>query len=169
MSRRNIIGFSGAHGTGKTTAAYRYAGEQKLANPTKKIILLNETARECPLPINRGASRHAQVWIFAVQLAAEIEAANAYDIVIADRTAADVAAYTFALGYFDEARGMTFILRNHAAAYYRRIFFHTIKNNPFCYNDGVRDQDESFRACVEESMKCIYARILPDNDMLTKL
>jgi len=87
------IALIGTHGTGKTTLLYSLAAELK-----KKGIdvgMVSETARKCPLPINRNTSFDAQLWIMTAQISKELETLKKYGHVICDRSVLD--AYVYAL------------------------------------------------------------------------
>jgi len=81
----------------------------------------------------------------------EIEMMSKYDIIIADRSCIDAIGYTKALGFFDLAEAMLDIARIHATAY-KKIFFRLRKNNPYNYDDGLRDTDDGFRRDVEDAI-----------------
>ena len=74
--KSNIIAFSGAHGTGKTTAVYDLAA--KLKKNGVNVGIITETARECPFPVMSSGCHvppeYSQLWIFNRQMQAEIEA-----------------------------------------------------------------------------------------------
>jgi len=81
------VAFIGTHGVGKTTLCYEIAARLKRRNVD--VELVREIARTCPLAINQDTTLEAQAWILHTQIAAEIAASNANDVVIADRSALD--------------------------------------------------------------------------------
>jgi hypothetical protein len=92
------IAFSGAHGTGKTTAARSLV--KLLRKEGYGGTLVAATARYCPFPINREATPEAQKWIWDRQVEAEAEAMShgerqGLEFVVCDRTIMDSLCYTF--------------------------------------------------------------------------
>ena len=55
------IAISGSHGTGKSSYVYKKAQEEKIENPTKRISIVSEVARDCPFPINKTATEQSQL------------------------------------------------------------------------------------------------------------
>jgi hypothetical protein len=86
------IGIIGTHGVGKTTlAAQMFAHGSRTG---KKVKLIHEVARSCPLPLNDQFSIEAAVWITSKHLSLEIAAAADKDsIVICDRSCFDPMVY----------------------------------------------------------------------------
>lgn len=154
-----LIGITGTHGTGKTQAALYMAQRLKIDNPYLRIGLIMETAAECPLPINQAGSADSQTWLFAEQLRRELDALRHYDLIVCDRTPADVIAYTWCLGLEPLALAMTRMSRDHIAAHYQKMYFRTLLNNDWCVNDGRRDMDLDFRAAVESELTSTYRRL----------
>jgi len=85
------IGFMGTHGTGKTTRARAMAAQLKAKDPAKRLTLLSDVARSCPLPVNEKTSDLARRWIFHRQMTREVECVAQNDIVVCDRTILDMA------------------------------------------------------------------------------
>ncbi|MDR1040157.1 MAG: ATP-binding protein [Deltaproteobacteria bacterium] len=91
------VAFSGAHSTGKTTAARSLL--KLLQKEGYRGTLVTETARSCPFPINREATPEAQKWIWERQIGAEAEAVRdgekaGLDVVVCDRTILDSLCYS---------------------------------------------------------------------------
>jgi GTPase SAR1 family protein len=85
------VGLFGAQGTGKTTAMR--AVYQALLKKNVPAVMVTETARRCPHPINEGTGYEAQRWIQAEQLRCESEACKEEAVVLTDRTSIDHMAY----------------------------------------------------------------------------
>jgi len=151
------IAISGTHGTGKTTLAYAKAKALKLANPTKTVVLLQEVAAECPLPINRDTTMESQLWILGQQLKREVELSARFDILVCDRTIFDILAYTH---YVDPrlGRGLFRALLPYARTY-NVIYFKHLKGNDFLQDDGLRDTDPAFRRFIDECLASMYSVI----------
>ncbi|MBL0169720.1 MAG: AAA family ATPase [Gemmatimonadaceae bacterium] len=92
--RRVKVAFVGTHGVGKTTLCFDLAAQLKRLDLGVDIV--KEVARRCPLPINEGTTYDAQAWILHTQIAEEIEAAAAYEVVVCDRSVLDNYAYLVA-------------------------------------------------------------------------
>jgi GTPase SAR1 family protein len=92
--RRLKVAFVGTHGVGKTTLCYDLASQLKRLDLGVEIV--KEVARRCPLPINEETTPDAQGWIVHTQIAEEIAAAAAYEVVICDRSVLDNYAYLVA-------------------------------------------------------------------------
>ncbi|MEQ1692336.1 MAG: AAA family ATPase, partial [Gemmatimonas sp.] len=92
--RRLKVAFVGTHGVGKTTLCFDLAAQLKRLDLGVDIV--KEVARRCPLPINESTTYDAQAWILHTQIAEEIEAAAAYEMVVCDRSVLDNYAYLVA-------------------------------------------------------------------------
>lgn len=77
----------GTHGVGKTTLCFELAARLKRRGLDVEIV--REVARRCPLPINQQTTVRAQEWILLTQMALEIEATAAHEIVLCDRSVLD--------------------------------------------------------------------------------
>jgi predicted ATPase len=158
-----IIAYSGAHGTGKTTSVYGMAERLKKAGVSGgNVGIILETARLCPLPVLSAscqrATEGAQRWIFARQLQAEEETCAQFGTVVSDRSLVDCIAYTRHFGYYalaDTMEAMTFPV----IARYRKIIFKRIIGNDFAVDDGFRDLDYTTRSRIERIMLAIYRRM----------
>ncbi len=77
----------GTHGVGKTTLCFELAA--RLKRRSLDVEIVREVARRCPLPINQQTTVRAQEWILLTQMALEIEASAAHEIVLCDRSVLD--------------------------------------------------------------------------------
>ncbi|MBT7263981.1 MAG: ATP-binding protein, partial [Waddliaceae bacterium] len=83
---------TGTHGAGKTTLCYLLAAYFKQQQHNVKV--LNETARQCPFPINEVANNNTELWIVHSQIVKELDAeAQHYDAIITDRCPMDPLVY----------------------------------------------------------------------------
>ena len=158
-----IIAFTGAHGTGKTTAVYGLAERcKRRGDSCGNVGIVLETARRCPMPIFSTAcgkpSPETQMWIFGKQLQEEAEACFHYDLVICDRTLVDCIAYTRFLGYYMLAESMEQLAIS-IMGRYRQIVFRHIYGNDFLVDDGLRALDREDRERIEKIMLRIYKRM----------
>lgn len=151
-----IIAVTGSHGTGKTTYSYEVAQKLKMDKPFLKVGLLSENVIHCPFPINGNTTICSQRWIFTNQLQAELDYISKYDLVISDRSVVDAIAYTAVAGFSSEARAMLEMAKLHIVLY-DRLYFKTVKNNPFMFEDKLREsKDKKFRLDIEKSLLELY-------------
>lgn len=166
-----IIAFSGAHGTGKTTAMYLFAHKYKKEHPTESITIISEVARTCPMPINKTASRHAQWWIFNTFNNKLIEAQHKnINTVITDRSHYDIIAYT----QYQQTHNnkclkkdinlMLSITKTLWESLYDKIFLHHPNKNGYLTNDGIRDTSKYYQDCID-----FYITSLCLNNIKTKI
>lgn len=152
-----IIAFTGAHGTGKTTSVYDYAGEIKKQG-AYEIGIITETARRCPFPIfGKGSqsSVEAQLWIFSEQIRCELDSILNYEITISDRTVVDVIAYSMLAGLPDLARDQIAMARHHVGIY-DTIFIKPVSGNGFLREDGIRSTDRQLQIDTERILIDVY-------------
>lgn len=153
-----IIVFSGAHGTGKTTAAFNLAAKLKMKT-TYDVRVRTELSRDCPYQIcarvdgrDVQAQKEAQWWIFANQILRDLDAAQFNGVVIHDRGLADVIAYTSALGWHDMAYAMITVARQmDIKRLYDVVIFKPIVEARLV-DDGLRALDQDFQRRVEEAL-----------------
>lgn len=82
---------TGTHSTGKSEALSNLAGRL----PGRRLTVVTESARDCPLALNRDQNLLSTTWLFAAQLQSEIEAHvhPEADLVGCDRGVPDILAY----------------------------------------------------------------------------
>lgn len=158
-----IIVYTGTHGTGKTTAASKRVDALRVEQPDADIVLVEESARLCPYPINLDGTLLSQRWIFARQMERELSAlAGSPDFIIMDRCVVDVAAYTSTLdrpGCYAHAEAMLALCGEHVAIYDEVIFLATHNNNHW-HPDGVREaRNAQWRNQVEWQLLEFYRRL----------
>jgi thymidylate kinase len=149
---KNIIAFSGTHGTGKSSAAYKFTADLKLN--TFNVIVIDEFARECPLPINKCANQDTQYWLICSQIKRELEVANKYDYIISDRSIFDSLAYGLVLNILDES--LAYFIANYLNLKYKHILLLDPSSFNYSTNDGTRDLDPLFRLKVHERLLYLY-------------
>ena len=161
--RGHIIAYTGAHGTGKTFAAMARAREIKETHPELLVYLKQENTAFCPAPVNGRSRPESALWIFGQALQRDIELLARFDIVVADRTVVDAAAYAMASGFFEVAGDITRLAAHHMHRY-REIHFHTIAANDHLHADGFRDTRQAWRRQVERDLLNLYSRLGLDAD-----
>ncbi len=157
-----IVAFSGAHGTGKTTAVYEMATNLKKNQQTEVGVIL-EVARQCPYPIiskeSSTTTKESQLWIFTAQIQAEMNAQRRYGCVVSDRTIIDTIAYTAASGMYGLAYAMKALAGEYARTAYKEIHFRTINEHDYLVDDGIRNLNYDFRREVESAMLSLYSEL----------
>jgi nicotinamide riboside kinase len=144
------VALSGTHGTGKSTLAYKLAALLKVKGFS--TILVDEMARECPLPINMQATTATQLWILAAQMKRELELLGRYDYVICDRTLVDTLAYATVLGQWVPVESyLDYVKHTYDSIY---LLDHTSFN--YQIDDGVRHMDPRFRKDVAYTLIDLY-------------
>lgn len=155
-----LISFSGSHGTGKSTAAYEKAVHLKILHPDKSIYALCDQEALCPYPINKRTTPAGQLWIFTRQINQELFYLSKFDIVVTDRTAVDIIAYTMVAGFSMLASDMFVLAQTHILRY-QEIIFRKIVTNEFCCQDGIREStDGQYRQQVEDTMLDYYRELI---------
>jgi nicotinamide riboside kinase len=141
------IAFIGTHGTGKTTSAYRLAGDLKRQGVNAEILY--EVARKCPLPINEARTPSAQRWIVLAQIIAELEfEKSAPEILVCDRSVLDNYAYFVSAFGHDEA--LDAIVKSHIKTY--DLLFRTKPLPGKIEADSVRSTDKEFQELVDKTV-----------------
>jgi thymidylate kinase len=132
------IGLIGSHGVGKTSLAFLIASELKREGFNVNVI--TELIRECPLPINKNATKNTFLWLFSSQIKKEIEFTNQKGLqyLICDRTVYDPVIYASSLNLIGDNikvwQIMDFITN---LWHYDYLFF--IPINKELKKDGFRD------------------------------
>lgn len=139
------IAFIGSHGVGKTTLCYGLAARLKARDVSLDIV--GETARRCPLPINRDTTSAAQAWILHTQIAEELLAGTRHDVVICDRSVLDNFVYLLiAAGPQASLEGLvTFWTQTYSLLVHVPII---AEPQP----DGLRSTDPVFQRAVDERL-----------------
>jgi len=150
------IAFTGSHRTGKTTATFSMCEKMKLQNPTAKVGILYDVNRFAP-KFNKDATELSQLWIFGTRLTKETELDIAYNILVCDRTIFDNIAYTYYMGFKELGDETLKIAKRTFLKTYDTIFFKSIKNNQFVFDNGYSDtKDTEYRNRIEEILLDIY-------------
>lgn len=140
------IALIGSHGVGKTTLAFELAARLKRLD--RRVELVTEVARDCPLPINRDTTLDAQSWILHMQCAKEIAAGAKGEIVVCDRSVLDNYAYlAHAAGRQPEVEAWV----RRWCSTYAAFFQVPIWRAPSF--DGTRDTDDVFQREIDATIK----------------
>jgi predicted ATPase len=151
---------TGTHGCGKSTLSHRICSELKKSG--YNAIVLSETARESPFPINHGQTVDSTLYIALKQAVKELEAiAHGYQYLVLDRGVLDSFVYSEATRR-EEISAVEVGLREAFKVWtgtYDDIIFVKGEGNGALQADGVRDTDIEFARRVE----CLFERLLMEN------
>lgn len=142
------IALCGTHGIGKTTALYRIA--YTLKKYGYNVHTINETARSCPLPINKEATIDTQKWILGKQLMLESELQykkDKIDFILCDRSILDVFIYGFLIDP-DFSKSIEPLMKEHMKTF--DLILHLQKDDSHFRNDGERCIDSHFRNKINQ-------------------
>ncbi len=81
-----------------------------------------------------------------------------YDVVVSNRTAVDIIAYTEAAGHHFLAASMTALVRNHMHRY-KEIGLNTLEHDPTPFGGNEADTDIAFLYKVEQKMVELYQQL----------
>ncbi|MCW4008932.1 MAG: ATP-binding protein [Candidatus Bathyarchaeota archaeon] len=157
MKRAFKIAFSGAHGTGKTTAVNRFV-EAALKRGFDAAANI-ESSRRCPFAVNEFGSGEAQTWIMMDQIIQETLLQN-HMIAVLDRCVFDHVAYARWLHKHGRLTGKqlsfleTTALKWAYAYPYNIIVLLTPVKPP--RNDGFRSTNAKFQREVDDEIRRIY-------------
>ncbi|MFC5396837.1 ATP-binding protein [Bosea vestrisii] len=83
---------TGAYSTGKTSLANRLQADLLLKG--RSVAFVSDTARTCPLPLNKNQTDETSLWLIATQVSREIvEQAGNAELLICDRGVPDILAH----------------------------------------------------------------------------
>jgi len=138
------IAFIGTHGSGKTTLAHELV--VKLKKKSKNVEFLPEIVRDCPFPVNEGATKKAQLWVLFMQIIKEFEKEEKADFLICDRSILDP--YVYYVRKFGRLKFIEPLVINHLKTYDLLIKV-PIREN-FLINDNFRSIDKKFQKEIDE-------------------
>jgi len=146
---------TGTHGCGKSTLAHRICSELKRSG--HNAIVLSETARESPFPINKGQTLDSTLFIALRQAVKELEAlAHGYTHLVLDRGVLDSFVYSAATrpGPMSELEAA---IRNAFGTWSRQGYDQVIllRCDPEgaasgLQADGVRETDSAFAQKIDQ-------------------
>lgn len=156
------ISFTGTHGTGKTTNVLQTALDFKMNFPKYNIEVFTENAKYSPYKINKEACEESQLWIFTNQIQQELYLLSKSDILITDRTCIDSIAYSYRRGFKQLANKKLELVKSYIHSY-DIIYFKSILNNNYCFEDNTRiHNDDTFREEIEEILLELYHKLSRD-------
>lgn len=165
---------TGTHGSGKSTLSHRICSELKKAG--YNAIVISETARESPFPINQGQTLYTTLYIALKQAVKELEAiAHGYTYLVLDRGVLDSFMYSDAtrpgdIGVLEQSLRNAFIQWTNN---YDDIIFVKSAKTGQLHDDGVRDTNVDFAKKIENLFENLLfthfqnkVRILEHEEML---
>lgn len=169
------VGVCGSHGVGKTTFLKDLT--TSLEEQKYKPILVEEVARECPLPINEDVFLASETWITLTQITHEMEVMyspayknDSYAVLLTDRTILDQ--YAYALSFMHRKRkqfvGVKLIqnLLNYWIRTYNLVFHLKPLPTP-PVDDGVRSIDPLWQQEIDRIInRLILQYKLHDNSLV---
>jgi hypothetical protein len=142
-SRCLKIAFIGTHGVGKTTLCFELAARLKRLD--RRVDMVKEVARSCPLPLNRDTTVDAQSWILHTQVAREIETAQNQDFLVCDRSVLDN--YAYLVAKFGRRSSLDTVVADWLKTYTLLAWVPVVEMPRF---DGVRDTDLTYQRRMHE-------------------
>jgi thymidylate kinase len=159
---------TGTHGCGKSTLSHRICSELKRSG--HNAIVVSETARECPFPINKGQTVDSTLFIALRQAVKELEAiAHGYSHLVLDRGVLDSFIYSEATrqGPISELEGaIKEALETWSRQEYTQVIFLRCDSRDApqaLKEDGIREIDQAFAQKIDELFEqSMAAQIFPD-------
>jgi nicotinamide riboside kinase len=139
------VAFIGTHGVGKTTLCFELAARLKRLD--RRVDMVKEVARGCPLPLNRDTTVEAQAWILHTQIAREIETSRDQDVLVCDRSVLDN--YAYMVAKFGRIQPYDLMVSRWLDSYTLLAWAPVLEDPRF---DGVRDTDRSYQRRIEDEI-----------------
>ena len=167
------VGVTGAQNSGKTCFINDIA--DSLEKQGRKTIILNETARACPLPINEKCFLSTQLWLALSQITKEIEMSfsKKYDdenaVLLTDRAILDNYAYALSFEirkrkHFAGAQILKNILPYWARSY-DTVFYLKPLPQPIT-DDGVRSIDPGWQREIDRIISSTIQHYRLNNNLV---
>lgn len=148
------LAFIGSHGVGKTALCYGLAAHLKKIDMT--VGLVQEVARDCPMPINRDTTLNAQLWILHTQVAREIAAAERNRVVVCDRSVLDN--YAYLVHQVGRRHELDLLVAEWLKSYTLLVKVPLWQKPRF---DGVRATDLTFQEEIDREVDRLVAELHP--------
>jgi len=148
------LAFIGSHGVGKTALCYGLAAHLKKIDRT--VGLVQEVARDCPMPINRDTTLNAQLWILHTQIAKEIAAAERNSVVVCDRSVLDN--YAYLVHQVGRRRDLDLLVAEWLESYTLLIKVPIWQRPRY---DGVRATDITFQEEIDRQVDALLSEMNP--------
>jgi predicted ATPase len=161
MSGCTVVALEGSHGTGKSTLAHALVSLYK----TRSVhaALVSETARRSAFVdavVIHGAGKfsvEAELHLFATQIAEEQLSARQHELIICDKTIANVVGYAkMLIPEEDGSRQLVRAMSNFAASYsgfYDRVIYMSEFYDPARTKDPYRPNDLRFQKTADQFIR----------------
>jgi hypothetical protein len=144
------IALIGTHGVAKTTTVYGIGYRLKQMRYDTDIVY--ETARKCPLPINRKGSVNSQKWIIGKLLELESLIDPTIDFAICDRTLLDTYVYSLRTNRKFAKSFLPFAIEHMKT--YDYIFYLPIKGK-YLKGDSKRSANKQYQIEIDQGIRDI--------------
>lgn len=148
------IAFIGSHGVGKTALCYGLAAHLKKIDFT--VGLVQEVARDSPLPINRDTTLNAQLWILHTQISREIAATERNRAVVCDRSVLDN--YAYLVHQVGRRKELDLMVEEWLTTYVLLVKVPIWQRPRF---DGVRATDQNFQQEIDAQVDALVDEMNP--------
>ena len=142
------VAFIGTHGVGKSALCFALAAHLKRIDIP--VGLVQEVARDCPMPINRETTLAAQSWILHTQIAREIAAAEKNQAVVCDRSVLDN--YAYLVHRVGRRKSLDPLVREWLSGYTLLVKVPIWQRPRF---DGVRATDVDFQREIDAEVEAL--------------
>lgn len=145
--------YTGAHGTGKSTAALQRASEIKSLDRKLSVKVIEENIREIErvCKFNRNTPEFQKL-VFVDHLHKELLFEGLYDVLVCDRTAIDTLVYGLVYKIQLPPEYFTLALR-HLDTFTEINFYRPLDKDINIINDGFRDTDKEMRDQVDQEFE----------------
>jgi len=151
------IAILGTHGSAKTTLVYKLAAFFKMKD--KNAVVIHETARQSPFPINLDVVYQTTIYVVTSQIKKELEAeAQGFEISISDRTPSDAFIY---LNHLQRDNNYTHLLEGFCMEWLKKYdaLVYLEPSEGFAITaDGIRASGEDYQKAIRDDF-----RVMLDN------
>lgn len=150
------IAVFGTHGSAKTTLVYKLASFCKMKD--KNAVVIHETARQSPFPINHDTVYQTTVYVVTSQIKKELEAeAQGFEVSISDRTTSDAFIY---LNYLKRDNSYTHLLEEFCMQWLTKytVLVYLEPSEGFSITeDGIRAAGEEYQKAIRNDFRILLA------------
>lgn len=157
------IAIFGTHGAAKTTLVYKLAAHYKMND--KNVIVIHETARQSPFPINTDAVYQTTLFVVASQLQKELKAeAEGFEIAISDRALSDAFIY---INHLKRGNTLTESLEVFCLEWVKQydVLVYLEPSEGYAItSDGVRASDQKYQLAIRDDFRVLVNEIIKKYD-----
>jgi nicotinamide riboside kinase len=152
------IAIFGTHGAAKTTLVYKLAAYYKMND--KNVIVIHETARQSPFPINTDVVYQTTLFVVVSQLQKELKAeAEGFEIAISDRTPSDAFIY---INHLKRENSLTKSLELFCLEWIKKydlLVYLEPSEGYSITNDGIRASDKNYQIAIRDDFRLLVDEI----------